>query len=144
LQDASHGNTFEDPQLAGISRTQNVGLDPRPAFDGPAYQNLAGYPTGIISVKYNQSLPKRFNLKQNYPNPFNPVTTIEFSLTQRENVELSIFDIQGRKVAVLMNGVKTAGVYKITWDANRFASGYYFYVLKAGNQTISKRMLLIK
>ncbi len=144
LQDPSHGNTFEDPHLMGISRVQDAGLDPRPAFNGPAYKNVLGYPTQIISRGYSHRIPESFALKQNYPNPFNPVTTIRFELTRASHVELTVYDLLGRKVATLINSAKPAGSYSVTWQPENLSSGYYIYVLRTGNRMLSKRMLLLK
>lgn len=98
------------------------------------------------SVKENKdnSLPKEFGLGQNYPNPFNPETSIEFSVPERSDVELSIFDIRGAKVITLAKGSYAPGRYTISWNASRIASGVYIYSLKAGTRTITKKMQLIK
>ena len=144
LQDAANGNTGDDPQLMGISRVQDAGLDPRPAFGGVAYQNLAGYPTGIIQIGFEKTMPKSFSLEQNYPNPFNPTTTINFNLGKASQFDLSVYDLLGRKVATLINGKRSAGHYSITWNAGTLSSGIYLYTLKAGQNKISRRMLLLK
>ncbi len=99
----------------------------------------------IESVEQISSeIPERFELQQNYPNPVNPTTTIEFAVTQQGMVKLAIFDILGREVTTLVNEVKPAGTYKATLDASRFASGAYFYKLRAGSFVQTKRMLLVK
>ena len=144
LQDASNGNSGDNPQLMGISRTQDAGLDPRPAFGGTAYQNLAGYPTGIIKIGFEKTVPEYFSLEQNFPNPFNPLTNIRFKIARQSYVELTVYDMLGRKVATLMSGTKPAGLYRISWNAENLSSGIYLYVLKAGNRVMSKRMLLVK
>jgi len=144
LQDAAHGNTFEDPQLKGISRIQNAGLDPRPAFNGPAYQNLTDFPTGLIAISKINTKPESFQLFQNYPNPFNPTTTITYELVHRENVELNIYNLLGQKIATLVKGVQSAGRFKISWNASGFTSGVYIYRLKTQTQSINRKMLLLK
>jgi hypothetical protein len=90
-----------------------------------------------------------FNLKQNYPNPFNPSTTIEYSVPSNENeplqkVELKIFDVLGKEVAVLVNSYQPAGKYKAEFNGSGFASGVYYYRLKAGGNITSNKMILIK
>ena len=92
----------------------------------------------------NKPLISDFVLKQNYPNPFNPTTTIRFSIPQAGNVNLSIYNILGEKVAVLTNGYKQAGNYEVTFNAGSLSSGIYFYRLKAGNFMQIKKMILTK
>jgi hypothetical protein len=89
-------------------------------------------------------LPTAFVLDQNYPNPFNPETKIEFSITRSSLVNLKIFDVLGREVAVLLNEKMPAGRYSVKWDASRFSSGIYFYRLQAGKFRETKRMILLK
>lgn len=98
----------------------------------------------IVSNENEFNLPTEIRLSQNYPNPFNPSTSITFELPTQENVNLSIFDMLGRRVAVLANEVKSAGVYTLRWNASQQASGVYFYRLEAGKEVFSKKMLLIK
>jgi len=91
-----------------------------------------------------QSLPKEFRLMQNFPNPFNPQTTIRFVLKQQRNVELSVYDASGKRIRTLFNGRKKAGEHAVVFDASGLASGVYFYQLKSGNYSQTKKMLLIK
>jgi hypothetical protein len=85
-----------------------------------------------------------FELYQNYPNPFNASTRIEYRLPARTTVELSIFSIDGRLLDGLVSGVQAAGSYQIEWQAQSYASGVYFYQLKAGKNVITKKLLLIR
>ena len=104
----------------------------------------------VTSVQEKISeIPQSFKLYQNYPNPFNPVTTIGFRIGYFPNgirgfVSLKVFDLLGREVATLVNEEKPAGVYKITWNAMDLSSGVYFYQLKAGNFTATKKLLLLR
>jgi len=99
----------------------------------------------ITSVeKISTKMPIHFRLSQNHPNPFNPTTTIALTLPSKSYVTLKVFTVLGKEVATLVDGAKKAGSYQVRWNANRFASGIYIYRIKAGNQTISKRMLPIK
>ncbi len=96
-----------------------------------------------IQIKSNG--PYKFNLSQNYPNPFNPVTFISFSLAEPKPISLSVFNMLGEKVAVLIdNEMKEPGNYKLSFNAEYFSSGTYFYVLRQGENLISKKMILIK
>lgn len=95
------------------------------------------------------SSPQTFTLDQNYPNPFNPRTLIAFSLPEPGDVRLSIFDVLGQEVVVLVTGQQSAGRHEVMWDSRdsrglRVSSGVYFYQLRAGELTASRRMLLIQ
>jgi phosphodiesterase/alkaline phosphatase D-like protein len=85
-----------------------------------------------------------FVLEQNYPNPFNPQTTIGFALPRAEDVTLKVFDVLGREVQTLVQERRNAGRYEVRWDASRFASGVYFYQLRAGEFVQTSKMLLVK
>jgi hypothetical protein len=85
-----------------------------------------------------------FNLSQNFPNPFNPSTNIKYSVSQLSTVEIKVFDILGSEVATLVNEEKEPGVFTVTFDASTFASGVYFYQLKAGEFISTKKMILLK
>jgi hypothetical protein len=95
------------------------------------------------SVEDN-NLPKEFSLSQNYPNPFNPSTVINFSLPQDAQVRLTVYDMLGREVAVMVNELRSAGTYSIAVDGRSMASGIYVYRLEAGNRTFTRKMTLIK
>ena len=85
-----------------------------------------------------------YKLKQNYPNPFNPVTTIEFEIPEREFVSLKVFDVRGSEVADLIDGEKSAGSYKVKFNASKLSTGIYFYRLQAGDYIDTKKLLLLK
>ncbi len=85
-----------------------------------------------------------YELQQNFPNPFNPGTRIQFALPQAANVSLKIYDINGRLVADLINGMQNAGRYEVEFNAENLASGVYMYVLQAGEFSQIKRMTLLK
>lgn len=89
-------------------------------------------------------LPETFSLEQNYPNPFNPSTTIRFDLPIASQVRLSVFDVLGREVRVLVNEQVAAGVHEVSFDARQFATGMYVYKLQAGNMVQTRKMLLLK
>ena len=93
--------------------------------------------------------PQSFTLHQNFPNPFNPQTAIAYELAESGHVTLKIFDIQGRLINTLIDGILSSGVHSAIWQAdnangNRVPSGVYIYQLKAGNIIRQKKMLLLK
>ncbi len=100
----------------------------------------------LLSVeKENDIIPAQFFLEQNYPNPFNPATQIKFGITESSNIVLTVYDILGREIAVLINNeYLLAGSYNIKFNAGNLASGIYIYRLTAGNNVISKKMQLLK
>lgn len=106
---------------------------------------FSGGPNGVIGITQNgNTIPKLFNLYQNYPNPFNPVTQIKFDVPQVSIVKLTIYDILGREVEVLVNKELKAGTYNADWNASSFASGVYFYEIKAGDYREVKKMMVVK
>jgi pimeloyl-ACP methyl ester carboxylesterase len=100
--------------------------------------------TGTISSVQPGAAPLAFSLEQNYPNPFNPVTTIRFGLAMTVNVNLTMYDILGRRVAVLVNERMGAGNHQVKFDGTHLASGVYFYRIQAGDFVATKRLLLLK
>jgi hypothetical protein len=92
----------------------------------------------------NNSIIKNFELKQNYPNPFNPSTTINYSIPKQEFVKLSVYDMLGKEVASIVNEVKSAGSYDVSFNASSLASGIYIYKISAGDFSAAKQMILIK
>ena len=85
-----------------------------------------------------------FQLDQNYPNPFNPVTTIRYHLAEPAEVDLSVFNIAGARVAVLDEGYRSEGSYMVEFSAQNLASGLYFYRLQVNGQLQSRKMVIIK
>ena len=104
--------------------------------------NFVDNVTGIHDE--NEIIPKSFVLKQNYPNPFNGNTVIEFSLPKEESINLSVYDILGRKVREIINNKLKAGNYKENINLSNAASGVYFCVLKGEKTKITRKMMLIK
>ncbi|HOT95621.1 MAG TPA: family 10 glycosylhydrolase [bacterium] len=90
------------------------------------------------------TLPARFILEQNYPNPFNPVTSIRFELPQAGTVRLALYDLLGREVAVLAEGMYTAGRHEIHVDGRSLSSGTYLYRLSQGGHTLARKLLLLR
>ena len=121
------------------------------------YDNAASYTnygfiienwmTGVIVGTDNEDPANPVNdykLYQNFPNPFNPATQISYSVPNSEFVTLKIYDVLGNEVQTLVNEMQIVGTYKVTFDAGKLSSGIYFYKLKAGNFTETKKMILLK
>jgi hypothetical protein len=83
-------------------------------------------------------------LSQNYPNPFNPSTTIKYELPKTSEVRLSVFDMLGREVSVLVNERRDAGVHEVRFIASNFSSGVYLYRIRAGEFVQTRKLLLLK
>jgi Concanavalin A-like lectin/glucanases superfamily len=110
------------------------------AISFPAIQGL------LTSVKAGNriTVPATLALRQNYPNPFNPTTVLEYDLPARERIRLVVYDILGRVVRVLVNGVEEAGAHTVVFDGNGLASGVYFYRLEGEANTPARSMVLLK
>jgi len=123
-------NSFDDEQNVNFAKSPNI-----------------SFRSGVevaIEDKTNPVITK-YELHQNYPNPFNPKTVISYQLSVVSQVDLSIFNILGQKVATLISGKLPAGDYKAEWDAGSLPGGVYFYKLKAGNEfEQAKKMVLLK
>jgi len=110
------------------------------------YQILVGYQDAITDnvALCEDCAPESFALASAYPNPFNPITTIEFSLDEASNFEISVFNITGQRVDVLSSGYAEPGIYKQIWNAGNFTSGVYFIRLEAGMKVATQKVVLIK
>ena len=97
--------------------------------------------TGVDDI---MQAPLSYNLSQNYPNPFNPSTTISYSIPAKSQVTLRVYDILGSEIKMLVNEEKTAGTYKINFNASNLSSGIYFYKLQTDNYVKCKKMILLK
>ena len=96
------------------------------------------------TVVQTENFSYDFFLSQNYPNPFNPKTVIEFSLKERTDVTLKVYDILGNEVKTLINENLPVGKYKTDFSGENFSSGIYIYQLKAGDFIKSQKMILLK
>lgn len=101
-----------------------------------------------LNNEVNVAIPAKFTLMQNYPNPFNPATKIAFDLPYESEIRLSVYDISGKEINVLMDQKMSAGYYTIEWNASGFSSGTYFYRLMSERGGIKesevKKMILIR
>ncbi|MBE0645343.1 MAG: T9SS type A sorting domain-containing protein, partial [Bacteroidetes bacterium] len=170
----SNSNMIADPQIRHISRTNDGMLDPRPVAGSPVLTAASATPNdgfftsvpyvgafgnenwakgwsflstgGVlgIEVAMDNRIPATVELDQNYPNPFNPTTTIRFALPQVSHVRLAVYNAFGQLMDVLLDDVREAGAYGITWSASKLPSGTYFYTLQTANGMQVKKMSLVK
>ncbi|MHB8579047.1 MAG: T9SS type A sorting domain-containing protein [Ignavibacteriaceae bacterium] len=94
--------------------------------------------------KLDSNIPKEFKLSNAYPNPFNPTTKIRFDIPRTSQVNLTVYDILGREVEILVDKAMMPGSYEVTFNGNHFASGVYFYGIHAGNFVQAKKLILMK
>ncbi|HMB91294.1 MAG TPA: right-handed parallel beta-helix repeat-containing protein, partial [Rhodothermales bacterium] len=97
-----------------------------------------------VAVEEKTNVPTDFHLAPNYPNPFNPETTIAYTLPQQEHIRLIIYNVLGREVAVLVDGVQPAGTHQAPFDARGFASGIYFYRMTTAHFSQTRTMVLLR
>jgi hypothetical protein len=107
--------------------------------------------TVIQTSAYNKEQPMDFKgnpdgfvLNQNYPNPFNPSTILSFSIKTDANVKLTVYNLVGQSVQVLVDGYRSAGDYEVVFDASDLPAGVYLYKLQVGDYSSVKRMTLVK
>ncbi len=104
---------------------------------------------GSIHILNEYAVPVEFGLEQNYPNPFNPSTTISVNVASDSHVLLNVYDINGRLVSTLADGVYDIGYHSFIWNGldqtgNKVSAGIYFYSLHTKEMTITKKMILMK
>jgi len=129
------------------SASHAIGIQSAKARDSNNAEIAVTFEKSIEEV--GATVPTTFALNQNYPNPFNPMTTIEYQLPQQVQVEISVYNIVGEKIAVLVNEEKNAGHYRIDWNGTDMlrqfvSSGVYFYRMHAGEFLDVKKLLLIR
>jgi len=110
-------------------------------IDGNAEQDPGGSSSEKKSSKKSNY---EFTLNQNYPNPFNPVTNISYSVSEKNVVQIKVFDVLGRQVTTLVNEEKEPGEYNIQFNGKSLSSGVYYYQLQSGSRITSKKFILLK
>ena len=115
-------------------------------YDYKIFRTTNGGHGGIVSVNDDRSnaIISNFILAQNFPNPFNPSTKIRYSVPQMSKVIIKVFDVLGNEIETLVNEEKPAGIYELTWFAERLPSGVYFYQLKTNKYIETKKMILLR
>jgi photosystem II stability/assembly factor-like uncharacterized protein len=139
---------FANQSLLCFNRKVILTQQNRFVFQLIPYNNT---PIGIQPI--STEIPKQFSLHQNYPNPFNPSTNIGFRIARFGFAKLTVYDILGKEIAVILNENLKPGVYKVSWDASNYPSGVYFYKLvvepsdhleRSDGYVESKKMILLK
>jgi len=116
------------------------GVPPTPSSIGRA---ISPFPISGVSESAH-TIPTDFKFFQNYPNPFNPSTAIKFELPTASHVTLSVYDILGREVSVLVNERRDAGVHEVKFDGSNLASDVYFYRIQAGDFVQAKKLVILR
>ncbi len=159
------GEITFDPPGNSYSEGTMVNVFAEPA-DGWTFSHWGGALTGsgnpdsllmdsnkAITVTFTQTVnvmkdddckPMVYRLDNNYPNPFNPVTTISFSLVKAGFTTLAVYDIMGHKVAEIIKANLNEGYHKVKFDASGLVSGVYFYELRSGNFSSTRKMILMR
>lgn len=130
--DAIFGTTLFDPWL-------DQGTIPTSAGE---HDGSGRFPDGGINGQ--SELPEAFSLAQNYPNPFNPATQIEYSVPEASHVRLTVYDMLGREISVLVDQNREPGRYQVAFDASALSSGIYLYRMEAAGHVLTRRMTLVK
>ena len=143
--------SFTNPNGLALSVTGDTLYVIQTLSEGVGNPNSIRVITGVLNADTSPvanedeaEVPEGFILEQNYPNPFNPSTSIRFNLLQAGPVTLTIYDLFGRAVATLVDGVKPTGSHEVAFDGRGFASGFYVYRLHAGRFSETKIMTLLK
>jgi parallel beta-helix repeat protein len=139
---------FADKEIAQITfRAKSNGVlelkDVELTIKDAEYRDIPSTFNATTIKSASPVVPTEFALLQNYPNPFNPATTIQMALPVASNYHLDIYNIVGQKVQSF-SGFSEAGVVTITWDANNFSSGIYFYRMSASGFEATRKMILVK
>jgi glucose/arabinose dehydrogenase len=129
-------NSEKNISSFGVDRSNELYIC---SFDGNIYRLVSLGPTSVPGEQ-----PRTYSLYDNFPNPFNPQTTITADIKEKGNVKLLIYDLEGRVVDTLFDGIMEPGKYQFHWDAGNFPSGVYIYELSAGDFKAAKKMVLVK
>ncbi len=128
----------------GKMNTATNPLQPTTSIRKKAASQSTRFTLKVSTEQIERDVPEEVFLSQNYPNPFNPTTTIPFGINEDMDVELTIYDVLGRKITTLIDERLTAGKYNPSFVANHLASGVYFYRLITDSKVVVKKFTLIK
>ena len=128
-----------------LGRSYEAGITTYPPTDAnKTIFYAASHTFSTTGVAEDQQVPAAFRLEQNYPNPFNPGTTIRYAVPARSHVTLAVFSTLGQLVATLEEGEREAGTYEVQFDASGLGSGVYYYRLRAGDLTQTRKLVVMK
>jgi hypothetical protein len=153
IERLSNGNTVIGWGSTGSPAITEVHPDGTVALDVQFPDSIVSYrafkydwppAASQTGVSNSSAMPVSFSLEQNFPNPFNPTTTIGYSLAKESKVTISIYDLLGRRITILFNGIKSAGKYSMKFDGSGLPSGLYIYSMQAGNFFQTRKLLLLK
>lgn len=125
------------PQLASVTTSMD-------AFSAKIFYLADSVFVTSADERIVENVPSEFKLNQNYPNPFNPSTTINYNIPVSGNVELKIYDILGREVAILFNGPQISGAHFVNFNSSGLSSGIYIYRLNYNESSLSRKMMVLK
>lgn len=144
-------NNYPDSILVRINAAPNtsmgnytVTITAQGSNGTPIHKRTVGLTVGSVGITGINEFPNKYELSQNYPNPFNPATKINYSVQNKTNVKLSVFDAVGRLVTSIDRGVQEPGSYFVDFNAASLTSGVYYYKMETEFFTDTKKMLLIK
>ena len=138
--DIAIANMLKNAENKGKGRNESTNTDISSLLD----KLTGGEEKGELADITDAVMPETSRLYQNYPNPFNPVTQIKFDLAKTGNVKLSVYNINGQKVAELLNGVQNAGIHTVEFDGSMLNTGVYYYTLETGRNRLTNKMILTK
>jgi len=138
--DIAIANMLKNAENKGKGRNESTNSDISALLDKLTGGEEKGESTDITDAV----IPATSKLYQNYPNPFNPVTQIRFDIAKTGNVKLSVYNINGQKVAELANGVMNAGIHSVEFDGSNLNSGVYYYTLETYGIRHTQKMILTK
>jgi hypothetical protein len=135
----------EDGYYDGVPQSRGLCASGEFVYAAEKIDGLSVYRNDLVtSVEEAQTAPSAFALDQNYPNPFNPATVLRYQVAVAGQVNIAVYDLLGRQIAVLVNEVKAPGSYVVRFDAAGLPSGMYVYRMSAGGFSAARSMMLVK
>ncbi len=139
------GNTWVS--IPVIENAEIYSVDFTDSLHGWAVGNngaILKYVPASVNINIKSGTPEVFSLDQNYPNPFNPSTVIKYSLKEKGFTVLKIYDLLGKEIAVLVDEDQNAGIYSERFEGSNLPCGIYYYTLRSGNSSVTKKMVILK
>jgi len=152
LWDFGDGNTSTEQNPVHVYtaiNTYTVTLTVKDNGNATAMTTQSVQITNLVGIASEIAIPEKYELSQNFPNPFNPMTTIRYALPEKSNVRLTIYNMLGKEVRTLVNGVEEAGYKSVIWDGldqygRSLSTGVYIYRIQAGDFTQTRKMVFMK